>query len=294
MKVIVTGATGFIGQQLISCFDKESLTIFSRQKIQDYQNINASLETMLDKQVIDQHFDVAIHLAGLAHNSYSLDEFRKINVDSTVAFARQLAESGLKRFVFISSIGVNGNKTDTVPFSELSTVNPHADYAISKYEAEIELTKLSRELEFELVIIRPPLVYGKDAPGNFRNLHNLISRGIPLPFGLANNSRSFISVRNLCNFIVLCSTHSRAANELFLVADDEFISTKELINVIWQAKNIKSFLIPIPIVAFKFLFSLLGRSSMSVQLFDNLEIDNTKAKSLLGWSPKQSLIDVFK
>lgn len=294
MKIIITGATGFIGKQLINLFDKNSVTVFSRKKLQGYKTISGSLEKLLDEQYINSQYDVAIHLAGLAHNSYSLAELRKTNVHSTVALARQLAENGLKRFIFVSSIGVNGNKTGNKPFRELSIVNPHADYAISKYEAEIELTKLSEELGFELVIIRPPLVYGEDAPGNFKSLYKLISKGIPLPFGMANNSRSFVSVGNLCDFIALCATHPKAANELFLISDDDFISTKILVKTIWQAKDINSILIPIPIFIFKFLFKVLGCSSMSVQLFDNLEVDNAKAKKLLGWSPKQSVIDVFK
>ena len=177
---------------------------------------------------------------------------------------------------------------------ELSIANPYADYAISKYEAELELTKLSKQFGFELVIIRPPLVYGEGAPGNFNNLYNLTSKGVPLPFGLVNNSRSFVSVNNLCDFISLCVSHPRAANELFLVSDDDFISIKRLIKIIWQAKQVNSFLIPVPVFILKFLFKLLGRSSMSIQLFDNLEVDNSKAKMLLGWIPKQAMTDAFK
>jgi len=294
MRIIITGATGFIGKHLINLFDKNSVTVLTRGNVQNCQTINASLESLLHKQCIKNNYDVAIHLAGLAHNSYSLSEFRTINVDSTVALARQLAKNGLKRFIFISSIGVNGNKTDTNPFNESSIANPHADYSISKYEAEIELAKLSNELGFELVIIRPPLVYGENAPGNFKSLYNLANKGVPLPFGLANNSRSFVSVMNLCDFIALCVIHPMAANELFLVCDDEVISTKQLIKIIWQAKNINSFLLPIPVFIFKFLFKILGRSAMSVQLFDNLVVDNSKAKRLLGWSPKLAMTDVFK
>lgn len=294
MKLLITGATGFIGKELVKRFDKESIEILSRKVNNHFITLNYSLEDLLVKTCVTNKYDVAIHLAGLAHNNYGLDELRKINVESTLALARQLAEKGLKRFVFVSSIGVNGNKTIGSPFNELSTPKPHVDYAISKYEAEIELAKLSRELDFELVIIRPPLVYGENAPGNFKSLLNIASKGFPLPFGLVNNSRSFISVSNLSDFITLTASHPKAAGELFLVADDDNISTKTLIKTIWEAKNISSFLIPIPIFIFKLLFKLLGRSSMAVQLFDNLEVDNSKAKSLLGWSPKQSMVDVFK
>lgn len=294
MKILITGATGFIGKELVKRFDKDSIEILSRHVNPHFITLNYSLEDLLVKTCVTNKYDVVIHLAALAHNNYDLDELRKINVEATLTLARQLAEKGLKRFVFISSIGVNGNKTIDSAFNEFSAPKPYADYAISKYEAEIGLSKLSRELDFELVIIRPPLVYGENAPGNFKSLLNLASKGIPLPFGLVNNSRSFISVSNLCDFIALTASHPKAVGELFLVADDNNVSTKTLIKTIWEAKKISSFLIPIPIFIFKLLFKLLGRSSMSVQLFDNLEVDNSKAKSLLGWSPKQPMIDVFK
>jgi nucleoside-diphosphate-sugar epimerase len=292
--VLITGATGFIGKELVKHFDACDITILSKRKSSYFKVIEHSMEDFLYKNCIKKSYKVVIHLAGLAHHNYDLDELRRINVKSTVELVKQLAENGLRRFIFISSIGVNGSRTDKLPYTETSTPNPYADSAVSKFEAEIELTKLSKELGFELVIIRPPLVYGENAPGNFKSLYNLISKGIPLPFGLVNNSRSFISVNNLCDFIALTTTHTKAAGELFLVSDDEHVSTKTLIKTIWQARDINSFLIPIPIFIFKVLFKLLGRSSMAIQLFDNLEVDNSKAKTLLGWSPKQSMIDVFK
>lgn len=294
LKLLITGATGFIGKELVKKLDLKDVTILSRKKNSNLKTINYSLEELLFKKCINEHYDIAVHLAGLAHENYSVDELRKINVESTLALARQLADNGLRRFVFISSIGVNGNKTIDPPFNESSIPNPHSNYATSKHEAEIELTKLSKELDFELVIIRPPLVYGINAPGNFKSLYTIASRRLPLPFGLVNNSRSFISVSNLCDFIVLCAYHPKAANELFLIADDGFMSTKDLIKNIWQAQNINMILIPVPVFILKLLLTLLGRSSISVQLFDNLEVDNAKAKKLLGWLPKQSMIDVFK
>jgi nucleoside-diphosphate-sugar epimerase len=293
-NILITGATGFIGKELVKEFDGDRITVFSRNANDNFNTLHHSLEDLLVQKCINEQYDVAIHLAGLAHQSYKLSELRSVNVDTTVALAKQLAEKGLRRFIFISSIGVNGNQTSAAPFTEQITPCPHADYAVSKFEAEIALTKLSKEYGFELVIIRPPLVYGKNAPGNFKKLYQLASKGIPLPFGLANNSRSFISVNNLCDFISLTTIHPKAVGQLFLVSDDEIISTKRLIKTIWKVKGVKSFLIPVPICIFKVLFKILGLTSMSVQLFDNLEIDNSKAKKLLGWIPKQSMIDALK
>ena len=292
--ILITGATGFIGKELVKEFDNRSIHILSRKPNDIFTTLNYSLEDFLVKQCLTDKYDVAIHLAGLAHDNYDLVELRKVNVEATIALAKQLAEKGLKRFIFVSSIGVNGNKTIDSAFSELSTPSPQADYALSKYEAEIELAKLSKELNFELVIIRPPLVYGINAPGNFKRLYKLASRGIPLPFGLAENSRSLVSVRNLCSLITLCTTHPKAAGELFLVSDDGYISTKKLIQIIWNAERTRSFLFPLPVFIFKMLLKTIGRSSISIQLFDDLQVDNSKAKKLLGWHPKQSIADVFK
>jgi nucleoside-diphosphate-sugar epimerase len=302
MNILITGASGFVGNSLLEHIKFANITAISRTKQISSENVHweqLSLKDLIKSELlITNKYKTVIHLAAKAHaltEHVSLAEYREVNRDQTIALAERLACNGMKRFVFISSIGVNGSHTPIgSPFTENTKEHPHSDYAISKFEAEEELKKLAKNMSFELVIIRPPLVYGKNAPGNFKHLLNIISKGIPLPFKLVNNSRSFISVSNLCDFIALTATHQNAAGELFLISDDEDISTKALIKTIWKAKNIHSFLIPVPIFIFKLLFNLLGRSSMAIQLFDNLEVDNSKAKSLLGWLPKQSMIDVFK
>jgi nucleoside-diphosphate-sugar epimerase len=302
MNILITGASGFVGRSLLKHIEFANITAISRTKQVNSENVHweqLSLRDLIKSELLlTNKYDTVIHLAAKAHvlkKAVSLAEYREVNRDQTISLAERLASNGMKRFVFISSIGVNGSHTPIgSPFTENTKEHPHSDYAISKFEAEEELKKLAENMNFELVIIRPPLVYGENAPGNFKNLLNLILKGLPLPFGLVNNSRSFVSVNNLCDFIALVAIHSKAANELFLISDDENISTKQLIKTIWQAKNIKSFLIPIPIFIFRFLFKAISRESMSIQLFDNLEVDNSKAKKLLGWVPKETMFDVFK
>lgn len=293
MKILITGATGFIGNELIEHFPKEQVTLFSRSVVSGFTTLNYSLEDLLAKECIHSHFDVAVHLAGLAHSSYSLNELRRINVEATIELATQLAKNGLKRFIFISSIGVNGNRTVNGAFNESSKENPHADYALSKYEAEQRLTELSKKLNFELVIIRPPLVYGKGAPGNFKSLYKIAKKGIPLPFGMVNNSRSLISVANLSDFIALATLHPEAANQLFTVCDGDDMSTKKLVKLIWKIEGRRSFLIPVPIFLFKFFFRLIGRESVAIQLFDDLKVDNNKSIKLLGWKPVKSFFETL-
>lgn len=293
MNILITGATGFIGTELIKKFDKKELTILSRTYVEGYKNINYSLEDFIHKKCINEKFDVAIHLAGLAHESYS-DSLLTSNLKSTIALTKQLAKNGMKRFIFISSIGVNGGVTSGAPFSEQSLPKPHTKYALSKYNIEIALQDLAKELNFELVIIRPPLVYGVNAPGNFGRIFNLITTGIPLPFGMIKNSKSFISVSNLSDFIKLAVKHPNVSNELFLVSDDNFISIKDMVLDIWKAKGIKSFLLPIPTFLLRLILCSIGQKSMSTQLIDDLEIDNGKAKKLTGWVPKENFFEHFK
>ena len=299
MKVLLTGATGFVGQTLINQLKDYDTTLLLRSDIKvGFKKIITPLEKFIDhstEQFDENWFDVVIHLAGLAHDPHrTKSDFEKINRDATLALAEKYAIKGLKRFIFLSSIGVNGSNTTDKQFSELSKANPHTDYAQSKYEAELGLKDLSKKYNFELVIIRPPLVYGKKAPGNFAKLLKLSRTKLPMPFGLVNNSRSYISVKNLCDFIVQSIEHPKAANELFLVADDEKYSTKNLIKEIWKANNIKSFMLPIPVFVFRVLLKVLGKPSISTQLFDDLEIDSSKARTFLSWKPKFNLSKTLK
>jgi len=303
MKVLVTGATGFIGKELLNYLNFAEVTAISREEKVESNGIkwkHLSLESLPNSDTLADKYDVVIHLAGRAHmlNESSddpLSEFRKVNKDISVELAKQLAANGLKRFVFVSSIGVNGATTENQqPFTEKSIANPHSAYALSKYEAETELSNLAKELNFELVIIRPPLVYGANAPGNFGKLIQVVKKQLPLPFGSINNKRSYVSVANLASFLVVCATHKKAANQTFLIADGLPISTTVLLKKLMLALRKKSLLLPLPPSLIRFLLFIIGKKSMAVQLLDDLEVDSSKACTLLGWSPVETMDEALQ
>lgn len=305
MKILVTGATGFVGsflvQKLVNLHDVIILTRKKNALLPD--TVQQCVEENIFDAELSENIDVIIHLAGRAHilndqSNNPLDDFRKVNVKGTLQLAKQALEKKVKRFIFISSIGVNGAVTFDKSFSEKSTPKPHADYAISKYEAEEALKALFTSSETELIIIRPPLVYAAHAPGNFARLLKLVSTNLPLPFAQTNNKRTFVALENLVDFIQLCITHPKAANQTFLVADQESLSTRELVEYLKQGIGKNSYFIYIPQSLMKLGASCLGKSKLYEQLFDSLEVDTTKAQKLLDWTApltaKQAMIQVGK
>ena len=201
--------------------------------------------------------------------------------------AKEAVVSKVKRFIFLSSIRVNGNQSNQ-PFLEIDTPNPQEPYAISKYEAEQGLFKISKKTRMEVVIIRPPLVFGAKAPGNFGRLLHWVNAKypIPLPFGSINNSRSLVALDNLVDFIILCISHKKAANEVFLISDREDLSTTQLLRKIANTFDKKEFLLSVPVGLMIFMAGLLGRKADATRLFSSLQVDSSKAKELLNWNPK--------
>ena len=216
-----------------------------------------------------------------------LAEYRKVNRDATLALARLAAQAGVKRFVFVSSIGVNGNLS-TSPFCENDEPHPHDAYSLSKYEAEQGLLAIAKETGLEVVIIRPPLVYGANAPGNFGSLVKWLKKGVHLPFGVVRNARSSVALDNLVDFIALCADPARspkAANEVFLVSDGVDVSTSDLLRKVAKACGVKSRLLPVPVGLMRFAARVLGKGAVADRLFGNLQVDSSKAHDLLGWKP---------
>ena len=296
-SVLLTGASGFIGRKLsseiISNYNLKQ--VFRKQPdvkpISEY--VLCDFESESDLSVVLKDIDVVIHCAGRAHllNDMSvqpIDEFRKVNVDMTLRLAQEAVNSGVKRLIFLSSIGVNGRST-MKPFTEEDIPSPTQDYAISKLEAENGLIDIAASSGMEIVIIRPPLVYGPNAPGNFGRLFKWLHRNIPLPLGAIYNKRSFVALDNLVDLIVTCIEHPAAANEVFLVSDGKDLSTTEFLNLISSALGKKSRLFPVNHKIVEFFLVLLGKKDLALQLCGSLQVDISKAKRLLNWTPPVSV-----
>jgi nucleoside-diphosphate-sugar epimerase len=306
MRVLVTGANGFVGKVLCTELRLKGHAVRAAVRSVNKQvvGVNEILITSIDNDTnwssALQNIELVIHLAARVHvmNEVAVDalaEFRKVNVEGTLNLANQAAKAGVKRFIFISSIGVNGNVTNTgYPFSEDSKSQPNDPYSISKHEAEQLLHKLAKKTGLEIVIIRPPLVYGYGAPGNFGKIISTLKTSIPLPLGAIQNKRSFVYVGNLVSLIVRCMDHPAAANQVFLVSDGCDLSTTELLQKCAVAMNVKARLLPVPQKFLEFCLVLLGKRAVAQRLCGNLQVDISKAHSLLGWVPPVSVEDGLK
>ena len=225
----------------------------------------------------------------------TLAEFRKVNVEGTLNLARQAAEAGVKRFVFISSIKVNGEGTEFgKPYTADDAPAPVDPYGISKLEAEQGLLGLASETGMEITIIRPVLVYGPGVKGNFASMINLVEKGIPLPLGAIHNQRSLVGIDNLVDLIIRCIDHPAAANQVFLAADGEDLSTTELLRIVAKAIERPSRLIPVPAPVLQFGATLLGRKAMAQRLLGSLQVDILKTRELLDWTPPVSVDEGLK
>lgn len=295
-RVLVTGATGFVGRalcaQLIAIGSDVIGVGRSFAKPTSLSGVAwhcLELETDDLKPAISRDVDCVVHLAGQAHGkggseSQELDGFRRINVDVSLRLAREAIEAGVRRFVFVSSIGVHGTVTSGKAISEDAPFNPGSPYTVSKLEAERELAKLFEENESsELVIVRPPLVYGANAPGNFGSLLKLANSSVPLPFGLCANRRSLVSLAGLVDFLITCTHHPKAGGQSFVVADSSVVSTRDIVASLRTGMGRPGRLVPVPPAVMAGALGLIGKRDMYTQLFCDLEVDNRKARNLLGW-----------
>lgn len=299
-RILVTGASGFIGGALCSQMLVHGLNV--RGIARSIRNSPKGVEVMTVGELDDTTdwqealagCSVVVHLAARAHvvaetAQNPLAEFRRINMKGTLNLARQAARHGLRRFIFISSIGVNGAETFARPFSAWDLAAPHSPYAVSKYEAELALKALAVETGLEVVIVRPPLVYGLSAPGNFGSLMHWLRCGRPLPLGAIHNQRSLVALDNLVDLIVTCITHPAAANQTFLVSDGEDVSTTELLRRMGQAMNRPARLIPVPASWLKLAATMVGKQDVAQRLCGSLQVDIEKTRQLLGWRPPLTL-----
>lgn len=302
MNILITGATGFVGNTLVEYLVSNSthkVAVVTRRKATNFPTGVDILEIdSIDENVCwGKYLDdvqCIIHMAARAHvvNDSAIDplsEFRQINVDGTINLAHQAAKAGIKRFIFISSIGVNGSLTLSEPFSDKSPTNPHSPYSVSKLEAENALWDISKETDMEIVVIRPPLVYGPNAPGNFGSLTNLVQKLPFLPFGLTDNKRDFISVKNLADLLMVCANHPNAAGHTFLASDGETVSIKAFTNAIAKGLNKSLIQLPVPTSLMRLAASLIGKSAMAEQLLGNLQVDSSNAQDVLDWTPPYTM-----
>jgi len=238
-----------------------------------------------------QGCDVFIHSAARAHITKDeaadpLAEYRRVNVESTLNLARQAVSAGVKRFIFISSIKVNGEGTPLgMPYKASDAPTPEDAYGQSKLEAEQGLVQLASETSMEVVIIRPPLVYGPGVKGNFASMIKLIEKGLPLPLGAIHNKRSLVSIDNLVDLIIRCIDHPAAANQVFLAGDGQDLSTTELLRGVGKAMGKPARLIPLPSGLLQFGAALLGKQAMAQRLLGSLQVDISKTCELLSWKP---------
>ena len=299
MNIVLTGASGFLGSQLAKELHSKSgvdLTTVVRRSVETHAShvVEVSgLDASTNWSSVLTNQQVVIHAAARAHImkdevADSLEEYRRINVDGTLNLARHAAAAGVKRFIFVSSIGVNGN-VNTYPFTEDDTPNATELYAQSKWEAEQGLWEVQHDTGMELVIIRPPLVYGPNAPGNFGNLMRWIEWGFPLPLGSIHNQRSFVALDNLVDLIITCIDHPAAVNQVFLAGDGHDLSTTELLRGVAKAAGKPSRLIPIPSSILLFAATLLGKKAVAQRLLGSLQVDISKARELLDWEPPISV-----
>ena len=302
--ILVTGATGFVGkavvQRLLADDHSQCLIVAVRRDDRRWAErvlprVTGDLEPATDWSIALGGISAVVHCAARVHvmvdsAANPLEAFRRVNVQGTLNLARQAAAAGVRRFVFISSIKVNGEGTrQECPFTAADEPSPIDAYGISKMEAEQGLREIALQTGMEVVIIRPPLVYGPGVKANFATMMRWLRRGVPLPLGAIHNQRSLVALDNLVDLIVTCITHPAAANQTFLVSDGEDVATTELLRRMGQAMGRPARLIPVPAGLLKLAATLLGKPDVAQRLCGSLQVDIEKTRRLLGWTPPLSL-----
>ena len=300
-KILVTGANGFVGRHLCRTMRQAGLSV--RGAIRKPEGVQANESGIEYVFVGDigpdtdwteslKEVDMVVHLAGRAHrlrenpsDPLVRQAYEQVNNLGTIQLAQMAAAAHIKKFIFLSSAGVNGEATHSRPFLETDKPCPSSIYARSKWQAEEGLRQMQAQGQLSLVIIRPPLVYGPEVPGNFLRLLRLVDLGVPLPLGSIKNKRSLIGVNNLVNFIMLCLRNPAAVGETFLVSDGEDLSTPELIRRIAFFGGRRQYLIPIPYKILHMAASALGKRDMLEKLCHSFQVNTNKAKTLLNWQP---------
>lgn len=299
-RILITGSSGFVGRALCARLEAESITFRAavRNKVQAIDYEVGSIDGKTDWSEALSNCDVVVHLAARVHvmdecAADPLTAFREVNVAGTENLARQAARCGVRRFVFVSSIKVNGETTSRVLFSSSDMPAPRDAYGQSKYEAELALARIAKETGMEIVIVRPPLVYGPGVRANFLRLMQIVRRSVPLPMGAIDNRRSMVALDNLVDLLLTCVRHPAAAGKTFLVSDGHDVSTPELVRMLAAAMGKRAFLLPVPPALLAAGAALLGKSAAADRLLGSLQVDMAATQSLLDWQPPVSMPDAI-
>ena len=300
-NIVITGPTGFVGQALISNLIQQEFSVTAAVR-RPTDTLPPSVQQITvgdllpetDWQLALSDVDTVVHLAARVHvmNDRAEDPiavFHHVNVEGTVRLAECAVQEGVRRFVFVSSIKVNGEGTGHAALTEQETPAPQDPYAVSKWKAEQILRKIEAESGLEVVILRPPLIYGPDVKANFLNLVKLVDKGIPLPLGCVNNMRSLLGLSNMVSAITTCITHEKAAGKTYLLSDGEDVSTPELVRRIAIALGKKPRLLPVPTILLRLAGKLTGKSAQIDRLLGSLVIDSSKIRDDLNWQPTCSM-----
>jgi len=303
LKVLLTGATGFVGRGILETFAaipglRLAVAVRSRLpgefpgvEVHSIDGLNATQDWTSALAGVD----VVVHAAARVHVMREtagdpLAEFRAVNIEGTLNLARQAAAAGVRRFIFISSIKVNGESTPPGrPFRAEDRPAPADPYGQSKLEAERALSRLAEECAMEWVVIRPPLIYGPGVGANFASLMRVVQRQLPLPFARVRNRRSLVARDNLVDLLRVCLEHERAANQVFLVSDDHDLSSAELCRRLAVALGVRPRLLPVPVALLQGLAALFGRGAQAQRVLGSLQVDIGKTRELLGWQPPVSV-----
>ncbi|MGS2716918.1 UDP-glucose 4-epimerase family protein [Eionea flava] len=301
--IFLTGASGFVGGALLSKLPAEQLRLFGRKDL-DVAGVPFFKGEMIKGAKFLEalgNAKIVIHCAARVHimddsACDSLIEYRAINTEGTLSLARQSAQAGVKRFIFLSTIKVNGESTShRSPFTAFDKHSPEDDYGISKSEAEEQLLALGSETGMEIVIIRPPLVYGESVKANFASLMKFVGKGFPLPFRfIKHNKRSLVSVYNLVDLIKVCIDHPRAVNQVFLVSDDDDLSTSQMVALMAKVQGKINFSLPVPVWCFKLAAAILKKEAVVERLVGSLQLDIEHTKKTLDWVPPYSVEHGFR